>query len=279
MLLKPTMPVQPIPATAASNDKKPVVLLVEDNTELRSFIKESLMNDYTVTECVNGLEGWHAAIELIPDLVISDVMMPEMDGFTLCRQLKQDIRTSHIPVILLTAKAGHENQVEGLTNGADAYITKPFSIQVLELQARNLVAIREAMRLQLGRQLVEMPAAEQPAALPSISGADQEFIQKVLAVVEEYMDDPEFSVSLLSTKMAMSAPVLYKKIKALTDMTVNDFIKSLRFKKAAQLLLQGDKNVSEVAYAVGFNRRKYFSEEFKKVYGKTPSEYVQSEKG
>jgi ligand-binding sensor domain-containing protein/signal transduction histidine kinase/DNA-binding response OmpR family regulator len=282
MLLKPAMPVQPIPATAAPNDKKPVVLLVEDNTELRSFIKESLMNDYTVTECVNGLEGWHAAIELIPDLVISDVMMPEMDGFTLCRQLKQDIRTSHIPVILLTAKAGHENQVEGLTNGADAYITKPFSIQVLELQARNLVAIREAMRLQLGRQLVEMPAAEQqeqPAALPSISIADQEFIQKVLAVVEEYMDHPEFSVSLLSTKMAMSAPVLYKKIKALTDMTVNDFIKSLRFKKAAQLLLQGDKNVSEVAYAVGFNRRKYFSEEFKKVYGKTPSEYVQSEKG
>jgi ligand-binding sensor domain-containing protein/signal transduction histidine kinase/DNA-binding response OmpR family regulator len=279
-LLKPVIPVQPVAAAADTAAQQPSVLLVEDNPELRSFIKESLMHLFTITECVNGVEGWHTAVEQIPDLVISDVMMPEMDGFTLCRQLKEDIRTSHIPVILLTAKAAHESHVAGLTSGADAYITKPFSIQVLELQARNLVAAREAMRLQFGRQLVALPVPpqEQPETQPLLSAADQAFMENVLRIVEEYMDDPEFNVSLLSSKMAMSAPILYKKIKALTDMTVNDFIKSLRFKKAAELLLQGEKNVSEVAYAVGFNRRKYFSEEFKKVYGKTPSEYIQAEK-
>ena len=273
--LKPDVLPEPAATEVTVSGHKATVLLVEDNTELRSFIKASLASVFTVVECMNGSEGWAVAVEQMPDLVISDVMMPEMDGFTLCHQLKQDIRTSHIPVILLTAKAGHDNQVEGLSRGADAYITKPFSIQLLELQVRNLINSREAMRLQLGRQLVTAPATtQQTALLPVLNPADEAFIKKALDVVDEYMDDPDFSVSVFATKMAMSAPILYKKVKALTDMTVNDFIKSLRLKKAAELLLQGDKNVSEVAYAVGFSRRKHFSEEFKKVFGKTPSEYI-----
>ncbi|MDB5209468.1 MAG: hybrid sensor histidine kinase/response regulator, partial [Sediminibacterium sp.] len=257
------------------NENKPLVLLVEDNAELRSFIRESLADTYTVLEAVNGLEGWQAAVEQIPELIISDVMMPAKNGFVLCQELKEDIRTSHIPVILLTAKAGQENQVTGLTCGADAYLTKPFSIQILELQVKNLVAGRKAMRLKFGRQLTEITETQPPQEeLPvQLSAADLDFMNRLLAFVDEYIDEPAFTVGLLATRMLVSPPILYKKVKALTDMTVNDFIKSLRLKKAAALLERGDMNISEVAYAVGFNRRKYFSEEFKKVYGTTPSEY------
>jgi ligand-binding sensor domain-containing protein/signal transduction histidine kinase/DNA-binding response OmpR family regulator len=267
----------PIKEPVYRNDSKPVLLLVEDNAELRSFVKESLTDTYIVLEALHGVEGWQIAVEQMPDLIISDVMMPEMDGFTLCQQLKQDIRTSHIPVILLTAKAGQENHITGLNSGADAYIIKPFNIQVLELQAKNLIAGRAAMRVKFGRQLIEITQpSPQPAEqeLPVLlNPTDQDFLNRLLTFVHEHIDDAEFNVGLLATKMLVSPPILYKKVKALTDMTVNDFIKSLRLKKAAELLQKGDMNVSEVAYAVGFNRRKYFSEEFKKAYGKTPSEY------
>ncbi|MET0464994.1 MAG: two-component regulator propeller domain-containing protein [Chitinophagaceae bacterium] len=264
-----------VPDTSADSTL-PTILLVEDNAELSAFIRESLAPLFNIVTCENGLLGWEAATQQIPDLVISDVMMPEMDGFTLCRQLKQDLRTCHIPVILLTAKADHENQLEGLTNGADAYVTKPFSIQLLELQTKNLVAGREAMRRQLAKQLSEITPEAEPLKqepLATISDADRQFIEKALLVIDDLMDDPEFNVGTLAYKMNMSAPILYKKIKALTGLTVNDFIKSLRLKKAAELLLQKDRNVAEVAYMVGFNR-KHFTEEFKKTYGKTPSEFI-----
>ncbi|MDB5230363.1 MAG: hypothetical protein JWN76_1168 [Chitinophagaceae bacterium] len=260
------------------DEPNPLVLLVEDNAELRAFIRESLAGTYRILEAINGLEGWESAIRQMPDLIISDVMMPGKDGFVLCSDLKKDVRTSHIPVILLTAKAGQENHVTGLNSGADAYITKPFSIQLLELQARNLIAGRNAMRIKFGRQLIEIhERSEHPAEdfLPvKLSQADEDFMNRLLEYVDEYIDNPEFSVGLLATKMLVSAPILYKKVKALTGMTVNDFIKSLRLKKAVALLERGGMNVTEVAYAVGFNRRKYFSEEFKKLYGKTPSAYL-----
>ena len=249
-------------------NRKPLVLLVEDNHELRSFIKESLDIQYEIMECVNGKEGWEVAINQIPDLIISDVMMPEMDGISLCNRLKKDERTNHIPVILLTARASQDNQIEGLENGADAYITKPFSIQLLELQSRNLVASRIALRQKYSRQIMLEPKHVE------VSNVQEDFLNKVMAIIEENMDDPEFSVAVLSTKIAMSQPVLYKKLKALTDMTVNEFIKSVRIKKAALLLQQKQLNVTEVAYAVGFSRRKHFSEEFKKHFGKTPSEFI-----
>lgn len=278
--LQPIQPVQPSGNTSSASEHLPVLLLVEDNAELRAFIEESLQQSYQVTSCTNGREGWEKATELIPDIIISDVMMPEMDGFTLCRQLKTDVRTSHIPVILLTAKAAHDHQITGLTNGADIYLTKPFSMQVLELHAHNMIAGREALRRQIHRQLENSAGNNTHATIAAPSGlnpTDEVFLQQVIAVVENQMDNPELSVGMLAEKMAMSAPVLYKKLKALTDMTVNDFMKSLRLKKAALLLLEGRLNVSEVAYAVGFNRRKYFSEEFKKMYGQTPTEYMQQQ--
>jgi ligand-binding sensor domain-containing protein/signal transduction histidine kinase/DNA-binding response OmpR family regulator len=248
--------------------QKPTLLLVEDNEELRAFVRQSLEEQYTILESNNGAAGYALATEKIPDLVISDVMMPEMDGMEFCTKLKQDARTSHIPVILLTAKASAETQLEGLEHGADAYITKPFSMQVLELQVRNLVAARLAIRQQYMRQTI---AAPKQVAPPTV---DEAFLEEVIAIVEEHMDNPDFSVALLATKVAMSQPVLYRKLKALTDLTVNDFIKSIRLKKAAQLLLQKQLNVTEVAYAVGFSRRKHFTEEFKKQFGITPSEYA-----
>lgn len=274
-------PMQPAPSTgplSPASNEAPSLLLVEDNPELRSLMEESLQHAYRVTSCTNGREGWEKATELIPDIIISDVMMPEMDGFTLCQQLKTDIRTSHIPVMLLTAKATADSQLTGLQNGADIYLTKPFSIQVLELHARNIIAGREALRAQIHRQLETTTTPGSPSINTpgGMNATDQAFLEQVIDVVERHMDNPELSVGMLSEQMAMSAPVLYKKLKALTDMTVNDFMKSLRLKKAAQLLCEGRLNVSEVAYAVGFNRRKYFSEEFKKVYSQTPTEYAQS---
>ncbi|MBV4359928.1 hybrid sensor histidine kinase/response regulator transcription factor [Pinibacter aurantiacus] len=255
---------------AEAEEKRYNVLVTEDNNELRNLIKECL-HQYNVIECVNGVDGLKAALEEIPDLIISDVMMPEMDGFTLCQKLKTDERTSHIPVILLTAKSSQSDQVTGLDTGADIYLTKPFSTQVLELSVRNLLAAREKMRLKFSKEFVLQPQNV------VINTVDEQFLTRLIAVIEQYMDDPEFSVELLSTKMMMSQSVLYKKIRAITDMSANDFAKMIRLKKAAQLLQQGQYTVFDVSVMVGFNDRKYFSKEFKKQFGKTPSEFIQSD--
>ena len=243
------------------------ILLVEDNPAVRSFISESLAGRYTVIECVDGRAGWETAIEQIPDLIISDVTMPEMDGFTLCNQLKADERTSHIPIILLTAKSTTADQVSGLARGADAYLTKPFSLQVLALNIRNLLMARETMRARFSRQITLQPRNIE------VSPVDEQFLTKVVQSIENHMDNTDFDVDKLATEVGMSRSVLYKKLKALTDMSVNDFVKSFRLQKATQLLKQKKLTINEIAYAVGFNDRKYFSKEFKKQFGKTPSEY------
>ncbi|WEK38154.1 MAG: two-component regulator propeller domain-containing protein [Candidatus Pseudobacter hemicellulosilyticus] len=254
------------------------VLVVEDNTELRSLIRETFAGEYIVLEAADGEQGLSMAISEIPDLIISDVMMPRMDGFELCRQLKTDGRTSHIPVILLTAKSTHSDQVSGLENGADLYITKPFSTRVLALNVRNLLSARERWRQLFQLQVSALPAVHTGIAaaepiLP-VNPVEDQFLQQVIRIIEENLDNPDFGVEMLSRQVAMSAPVLYKKIKAVSNMSVNDFVKSLRLKKAAQLLSEKKMIVYEVAYAVGYNDRKYFSREFKKQFGKTPSEWA-----
>lgn len=255
----------------APGDRPFSILVAEDNAEIRKLIKDTLQGSYEITESEDGLRGWHTAIEQIPDLVISDVMMPDMDGFTLCGKLKTDERTSHIPVILLTAKSSQTDQVSGLTTGADIYLTKPFSTQVLELSVRNLLAARERMRQKFSKEFVLQP---QNAVINTV---DEQFLRKLITIIEEHMDNPEFGVEMLSEKIAMSQSVLYKKVKALTGLSVNDFAKSIRLKKAAQLLQQKQHTIYEVGYMVGFNDRKYFSREFKKQFGKTPSEFMQAE--
>ncbi len=270
----------PIIQTTGSKDKPFTILIAEDNLELRTLIHQTFNNHYNVLLCEDGLKGWESAVNEIPDLIISDVMMPEMDGFTLCERLKKDERTSHIPVILLTAKTAQSEQISGLETGADVYLTKPFSTKVLELNVRNLLASREIMRLKFSQHINEQPQ-EGKSIINTVEDSfvttvDKEFLNRVIQLVEEHMDDPDFGVEMLSRKVAMSAPILYKKIKAVTNMSVNEFVKSLRLKKAAELLAQKQMTVYEVAYAVGYNDRKYFSKEFKKQFGKTPSEYINS---
>ena len=255
---------EPVP----EREKTYTILLVEDNAELRSFVKGILMNQYHIIEAVDGLAGWEAAIEHIPDMVISDIMMANLDGLELCSRLKSDERTSHIPVILLTAKATVTHQVEGLETGADSYITKPVNVKLLELTIRNLFSSRESIRQKYSQQVIL-----EPQNIISNS-VDKGFIHKVIQITEEHMSNPEFGVEMLTIEVGMSAPVLYKKMKALTNMSVNDFTKSIRMKKAAQLLQQRQLNINEVAYEVGFEDRRYFSREFKKVFGLKPSEYA-----
>jgi len=266
-----------IPVKETRTDKTFTILLAEDNAELRALVHQNFIHHYHLIACENGLKAWEAATEQIPDLIISDVMMPEMDGFALCEKLKTDERTSHIPVILLTAKSSQSEQISGLETGADVYLTKPFSIKVLELNVRNLLASREKLRQRFNQRITEQQT--DIPTLETVEGSvvntvDKEFLNKVIELIEEHMDNPDFGVEMLSKKVAMSAPVLYKKIKAVTNLSVNEFVKSLRLKKAAWLLQQKKQTVYEVAYSVGYSDRKYFSKEFKKHFGKTPSEYA-----
>ena len=260
----------------AESSTRASILIVEDNAELRTLVKETFAAQYRVWEATNGEEGLDIATTQLPDIIISDVMMPRMDGIEFCYRLKTDERTSHVPVILLTAKTTQNDQVTGLETGADMYLTKPFSTKILELNVRNLLAAREKLKQLFLQQVSSYTITHdaEPAKITALNSVEQEFLQKVIQLVEENMDNPDFGVDMLSRKVAMSAPVLYKKIKAVSKMSVNDFVKSLRLKKAAQLLKEKQMTVYEVAYAVGYNDRKYFSQEFKKQFGKTPSEYA-----
>ncbi len=259
---------------AAADTPQPFTIhIVEDNPELRALLRQVFQEQYQVLESENGADGLALATEQIPDLVISDVMMPGMDGLQFCQALKTDERTSHIPVVLLTAKSSQADQVSGLETGADLYLTKPFSAKVLSLNVRNLLSSREKMRERFSRQLQTEAEPIAPAAI-SPNSIDTAFLEKVIALVEEHMDDPDFGVDMLSKKVAMSQPVLYKKLKAVSNMSVNDFIKSLRLKKAAELIRTRQHTVYQVAYMVGYNDRKYFSKEFKKQFGKTPTEFA-----
>jgi signal transduction histidine kinase/ligand-binding sensor domain-containing protein/DNA-binding NarL/FixJ family response regulator len=251
--------------------KKYSVLLAEDNEELRNFIAESL-NEYEIISCVNGADAFENAVTKIPDLIVSDVMMPVMNGLELCSRMKTDERTSHIPVILLTALASQMHQVDGFQTGADVYLTKPFSTTILSLNVRNLLASRELMREKFAKQILL-----QPHNLP-VTSPDERFLQKLMQVVEEHMENPDFGVVTLGTEIGMSKTVLYKKIIALTDLSPSDFLKSMRLKKAAFLLMDGQLSINEIASLVGFNDRKYFSKEFKKLHGKSPSEMIGSQK-
>ncbi|GGH06527.1 hybrid sensor histidine kinase/response regulator transcription factor [Pedobacter zeae] len=247
------------------------VLVVEDNPEIRSLISSVLGGHYQIVQMENGLLGWETAIETLPDLIICDIMMPVMDGIELCKRLKEDERTSHIPVIILTARSSHIHQVSGLETGADAYITKPFSPQLLLLNARNLLMSREIMRQKFLKHI-----HLQPKEL-TINAVDEAFMQKLLGYIDQHLADEDFGVSELASMIGMSKPVLYKKIRQLTNLSVNDFVKSIRLKKAMELFKQNRFTIYEVAYQVGFNDPKYFSREFKKQFGKGPKAFMNAE--
>ncbi len=248
----------------------PLVLLVEDNDDFRSFLSDSLRGVYRICEAPNGAEAWSIIPELQPDLVISDVMMPEMDGNELCRLVKNDIRTSHIPLILLTARTAEEQKIEGLSDGADDYITKPFNFEILMLRIRRLIEQGEKKREQFRQQIEPNPSDI------TITSLDEKLIAKAIRYVEENISRSELSVEEMSRELGMSRVHLYKKLLTITGKSPIEFIRVIRLKRAAQLLRESQMNVSEIAYEVGFNNPKYFSKYFKEEFGKLPSEYKNS---
>ncbi|MBN9297776.1 MAG: response regulator [Filimonas sp.] len=244
------------------------ILVIEDNEEVRDFIRLCLEPTYIVTTACDGREGLNTAVTLLPDLIITDVMMPEIDGNELCQRLKTDERTSHIPVIMLTAKVAEAHQVEGLESGADVYLTKPFSIQILQSYIKTLLKSKELSRQHFSQKVFLEPSSVE------IGTVDKKFMERLMLIIEQNMSNAAFDVTLLSREVGMSKAVLYKKFSALVHIPIGEYIKTLRLKKAA-LLLEHDKfTIAEVAWEVGFSDRKYFSKEFKKHFGQTPSEYV-----
>lgn len=255
--------------TAIEKASKPVLLIVEDNDDLREFMKDSLSTYFDIHESSDGKMGLSMAQKLIPELIISDIMMPEMDGLELCRCLKSDMRTSHIPVILLTAKSTINDQISGLEENADAYITKPFNLTLLITQIKNLIENRKRLQLVLRNRYLKLNDTSNEEVMRD------RFLEEIVLFIEGNLENAAFSVGVLAKHAAMSQPVLYKKIKALTGMSVNDFIKSIRLKKAAGLLQSKKHTIYEVAYMVGFSDRKYFSKEFKKAFGMSPTMYME----
>jgi len=244
-----------------------IILIVEDNADMRAYIRRELERDYKIVEAQNGREGVEKAMELIPDLVISDVMMPVMDGYVLCDRLKSDEKTSHIPVILLTARAERLDKLAGLETGADDYLTKPFDAQELQVRVKNLIALRRKLQEKFKQQMVLRPSEI------SITSVDEAFLKKAVAMVEAHLEDEAFSPDDLAREVGMSRAQFYRKLRALTDQPAGLFIRSIRLQRAADLLKQGAGTVTEIAYKVGFSNQPYFSKCFQEYFGMTPTEY------
>ncbi|WP_411030050.1 response regulator [Spongiimicrobium sp. 3-5] len=246
----------------------PLLLVVEDNDDVRAYIKKQLYTEYEITEAVDGVSGFDLAQKKVPDLIISDVMMPGMSGISLCEKLKKDEKTSHIPVILLTALASQTSKLEGIETGADDYVIKPFDKEELRARVKNLIDQRQLLREKYSRQLTL-----QPKTL-AVTSMDERFLEKVIRVLELRLDDSSFRVEDLAKEVGMSRTQLFRKIRALTNQSAQDLIRDFRLKRAAQLLRDKAGNISEVAYQVGFNNLSYFTKRFKELFGKTPSEYA-----
>ncbi|QEK51725.1 response regulator [Pedobacter aquae] len=259
-------------AEVSNQNKKYKLLIAEDNDEVRGLIADTLRDEYEIVEFTNGQLALDYMQEEIPDLIISDIMMPGLDGLQLCEKAKSSESTSHIPFILLTARASVAHQVDGLSIGADAYISKPFSLQILLLNIRNLLKAQEVMREKFSQQVILQPSNT------AITSPEEKFIQKLIHIIEDKMGNPEFDVNELVNEIGMSRTVLYKKVQTLTSYSVAELIKQMRLKKAAELFKISTFSIAEVAYMVGFNDRKHFSKEFKKQYQLSPSEFLQSVK-
>lgn len=249
------------------------VLVVEDHDELREFIARSLEREYRVLTAINGDEGLKSANNLHPDIIISDVMMPVLDGIGMLRELKAEAETSHIPVILLSAKFSVQSQIEGIGFGADYYMPKPFSLALLRVAIKNILDRRSQMfnALQSGKKTLNLSPGE-----VVVTDQDEEFLKRTMQVVEKNIAEYDFDIDKLADEMAMSKSGFFKKFKSLTNLAPVEFVRQYRLKRAAQLIQAGEHNISGIAYAVGFNNPKYFSTCFREFYGHTPSAYIKS---
>jgi signal transduction histidine kinase/DNA-binding response OmpR family regulator len=249
-----------------------VILIIEDNKDLRDFITSILQKEFTVLAAANGEEGLSMARQHVPSLIVSDLMMPVMDGIAMTERIKNDERTSHIPIVLLTAKNEYESRLEGFKTGADDYLTKPFSTEELCVRITNLIEQRKRIAARYRDQIMVSPVAQ-----PEIS-MDERFLQKAIAVVEHNMGDFSFGVERMADEINLSRTQLLRKLKALTGLPPNEFIKDLRLKRAAMLLAAKADTVTQIGYRVGFNDQSYFTKCFKKQFNVSPSEYVTSGK-
>jgi len=245
----------------------PVVLIVDDNPDIRRHIRESFSGDFTIKEASNGNEGLEKALVLIPDLVITDLVMPDTDGLEFCRKLKTDVRISHVPVIMLTARADIQDKIAGLETGADDYVTKPFNNKELLARAKNLIGQRRSLREQYNRQI-----SMEPEEL-AVKSVDENFLERVRKVIEKNISDCDFDVNSFCPEIGMSRMQLSRKLKALVNQTPGELIRNLRLQRASQLIRQNYGNVAEVAYEVGFNNLSYFAKCFRDKFGILPSEY------
>lgn len=268
-------------ADSSDSDGKPIILIVEDNIDIQDYIKNSLSDTYKVITASNGKEGAEAAFNATPDIIVSDIMMPVMNGIDLCRTIKNDIRTSHIPVVLLTAKDSMKDKTEGYEAGADSYITKPFSGTLLKSRIANLLEKQSQITKFFSAAAsspVQSPVidikAKHDEYINKISKLDSEFLAKVESLIEENMESQEVNVAAISQKLCMSTSTLYRKIKALTGISSNEYIRKIKMRKAEKLLLEGRFSISEIAYKVGINSEVYFRQCFKDEFGSSPSEYL-----
>jgi len=252
---------------------RPVILIVEDIADVREFIRMSLGNQYLILEAKNGKEGLAMVLDEEPDLIISDVMMPEMDGLELTRQLKSDLKTCHIPIILLTAKAALEHKLEGLEEGADSYIPKPFNSRHLQVRVKKLLE----SRLKIREHYRGMPDSQEDE--PWINRLDKKFLAKLTQIIEQNIDKEDLSVDELGQKIGISRVHLYRKIKKLTDLSVSEFVTLVKLKKSLELLRNSGKTIAEIAYEVGFSSPSYYTRCFREQFKMSPTEYMQNKKG
>jgi len=245
----------------------PILLTVEDNSDMRAYLGECLQADYRLLEAADGKGGLQQALKHTPDLIISDVMMPHMDGFTFCGKIKTDERTSHIPVILLTARADAESKIAGLETGADDYLSKPFDARELKVRVKNLIEQRCKLRERFSRDVNLKPLDM------AFNTTDEKFLQRLIELIENNITNPGFRVDTFVKEMGMSRAQLYRKLHALCGQSVKAFVRIVRLKQAALLLKHPTTTIAEVAYRVGFNNPAYFSECFRKQFGLLPSQY------
>ena len=271
-----------------TEDIRPLLLIVEDNADIRLYIEESLHEDYRIIQACNGREGMEQAFSKVPDIIVSDIMMPEMDGNKMTHILKEDIRTSHIPIILLTAKTSINDQEEGYDSGADSYLTKPFSAKLLHSRIRNILSGRRRLAdyiVQKNISQFETSADEQQtspkateekedAMTCQISNLDKKFLEKLNKLIENHISTDDLDMAFMTDKMAMSHSTFYRKVKVLTGMSANEYIKKAKLRHSMTLLKKGEYSIAEVAILAGFNNLGNFRESFKREFGKSPSEIL-----
>lgn len=260
--------------TNENNNNQAILLIVEDNADMRTYIREHFESEYQIIEAVDGLDGYKKSTEHIPDVIISDLMMPNMDGNEFCRKVKSDERTSHIPVVLLTAKASSESKIEGLETGADDYITKPFDGKELQVRVKNLVQQRKRTRELLERKIRSSQSIIHINFADSgITSMDEQFMQKVVKVLKEHHTNPDLNIVEFGQHIGLSIAQLNRKMKALTDQSTAEFIRTFRLTRAAELIKKKSGTIAEIAYDVGFSSPSYFTECFKTHFGILPSEF------